>query len=120
METYDVNNEVPKISSAFRRVKDDIGKIFNLIAENARKSRENEIKIIHLQKDLEILKAKLQSVEDIKCEQRYIIGNSDSKKFHYNNCPYAKNMKDDHKIFFDNIETAVKNGYEECSCIREV
>lgn len=42
-------------------------------------------------------------------------GNKNSKKFHKEDCRYAKNMKEENLILFDERETAITTGYNECS-----
>ena len=107
--------EFKKISSGFKRVKVDIGKIFNLLAQNSKKIEklEREIRILREQV---ILNSQVL-VEN--AENKKIVGNKDSKKFHYDVCPFAKRIKSANLVGFNDIEDAVKHGFNECSCIRE-
>ncbi len=44
-----------------------------------------------------------------------IIGNKNSKLYHYPWCSGAKNMKEENKVFFNSIEEAKKAGYKPAS-----
>lgn len=107
--------EFKKISSGFKRVKEDIGKIFNLLAQNSKKieTLEREIKLLREQVVLN------SQVIIENNENKRVVGNKDSKKFHYDNCPFAKRIKQTNLVGFNDIEDAVKHGFDECSCIRE-
>ncbi len=40
--------------------------------------------------------------------------NANSKKIHYVDCPSVNNMKEENKVFTDDYEDAVNQGYEPC------
>lgn len=44
-----------------------------------------------------------------------VIGNKNSKLYHYPWCSGAKNMKEENKVFFDSIEEAKNAGYKPAS-----
>lgn len=43
------------------------------------------------------------------------IGNKSSKKFHTRDCRYAKNMKEENMVIFDDLDAARSAGYTACS-----
>lgn len=120
MSSYNTSREFKKISDSFGRVKYDMNKIYNVIIELQNKVEEQEgtIKVLNTQVEEMRLNSIMKNNKD-NCSEHVVVGNIDSKRFHYNNCPYAKNIKPENKIVFDDIEQAVKAGYNECSCIRD-
>jgi len=113
--TNRINDEFEKIRLAFLRVKHDLD---FLKSENSKLKEE----IFYLKNKVDSNKENIsinsQKIE-IEKEDEQIIGNLDSRKFHYHNCPFAKKISEDNKVEFLNIEDAVKKGFNECVCIRE-
>ena len=112
-----IKREYRKISDAFDRVKKDIISI-------KRDANSNKKEILELKKQVNELKLlvaenKTKIIEKEVGKRREIIGNIDSKKYHYDDCPFGKKIKEDNKIVFSSIEEAVKKGYDECMCINE-
>ena len=106
--------EVKKIKAAFDSVKQDM-----LFLRD-----ENNM----LKEELAYLKARIDSNRsDIQrnkneisgIEKKEVVGNSDSKKYHYSDCPFAKKINKGNKVVFEDIADAVKQGYDECPCIRD-
>jgi hypothetical protein len=48
-----------------------------------------------------------------------VYGNKSTKKVHNSDCRYAKNMKQENLVVFDNIEDALISGYFQCSVCAE-
>lgn len=111
-----VQKEFRKISGSFGKVRLDMNKMYSLVSETIRKQEELQEEIKYLKAELALFKIDKNSS---KTNEEIIVGNIESKKFHYSSCPFAKNIKTDNKMTFENIEKAVKAGYTECSCIRE-
>jgi len=42
------------------------------------------------------------------------VGNSNSRKFHYADCSYARKMNQKNSVYFNSREEAVKAGYVAC------
>lgn len=112
---YNMGVEVKKIKAAFESVKQDM-----LFLRD-----ENNM----LKEELAYLKARIESnrsdIEKNKkgldgVEKKEIVGNSDSKKYHYSDCPFAKKINKENKVVFKDIADAVKQGFDECPCIREI
>ncbi len=107
MDENMIKRELRKISRSFNKVKIDMNEIM-------RNQESYKTQIKGLMDKINKLEKKNK-----KKSKEIIVGNIESKKFHINTCPFAKNIKSDNKVIFKNIERAVKSGYHECSCIRE-
>lgn len=58
----------------------------------------------------------LLSTEAFSAEAAYV-GNVKSLKFHYEDCRWAKKMKEENKVYFETREEALEQGYVSCgSC----
>jgi hypothetical protein len=121
MMKYNIEREFKKISDSFGRVKYDMNKVYNVIIELQNKVEEQQstIKVLNSQVEELRINGVNKVNEKDNGNENLIVGNIESRKFHYSNCPYAKNIKSDNKLIFDDIEQAVKAGYNECSCIRD-
>ena len=115
---YDNIFEFKKISEAFMRVKEDVGKSFNLIAQNSKTIEKLEREILLLREQV-ILNSKVILENAENTEKKKIVGNKDSKKYHYDICPFAKRIKKSNLKKFRSQNEAKKQGYVECSCIKE-
>lgn len=73
------------------------------------------IQIKNLEKaDIEQLEifAEQENSEDLKAEHRgKVVASSKSDKYHLPDCPGAKQISEQNKIWFDSIEAAEKAGY---------
>lgn len=118
-----IKREYAKISFAFKRVKEDILSIKKYIERNEReieRLHENNEKLILIVNELKNSIKNLTGIETkVISEKREIIGNIDSKKFHYDDCPFGKKIKKENRIVFKNIDDALKHGFDECVCINE-
>lgn len=62
------------------------------------------------------LLAPLLSTEAFSAEAA-CVGNVKSLKFHYEDCRWAKKMKEENKVYFETREEALEQGYVSCgSC----
>lgn len=62
------------------------------------------------------LLAPLLSTEAFSAEAAYV-GNAKSLKFHYEDCRWAKKMREENKVYFETREEALEQGYVSCgSC----
>lgn len=55
----------------------------------------------------------LLSTEAFSAEAAYV-GNAKSLKFHYEDCRWAKKMKEENKVYFETREEALERGYVPC------
>lgn len=114
MATYELETEFPKIKEAFERVKKDVSKM----------KKENRLLI----EEVEYLRLKVndnlkkinKNTKQFNEKKKEIIGNLTSKKYHYPDCPFAKRIAEDNRTKFKSVEAAVKEGYDECPCIRDL
>ncbi|MFW6286123.1 MAG: hypothetical protein ACOC16_03300 [Nanoarchaeota archaeon] len=111
--------EFEKIKSAFSKVKNDMNQLLNYTNKLQKENQDQNQMIFELRDELLRLKNNKENNNQEECPKRKIIANIESKKFHYDNCPYGRNIKLDNRMEFENIEKAIKSGYQECSCIRE-
>lgn len=111
----DTMNEFLKIRGGFIKVKKDVLTIKQDINE-LDKVKANKSELQFLINEVGKLKDEMNK---ILSQGRFIqlIGNVDSKKIHYSNCPFAKKITDEHRIVFENIEEAQKHQFTPCSCV---
>jgi len=110
--------EFEKIKNSFTKVKGDI----NALRDGyTRIYNDRELEVKKLRDEVKYLREVIFAMQnkDSVIEKKEIVGNKDSKKFHYSDCPYGKKINIENKIVFKNIEDAVKHGYTECACIIE-
>jgi hypothetical protein len=108
--------EFNKIRDAFEKVKKDVFFLTQKVNRLENSKNDSENKLI---KEIELLKLKMYTLENGHSsneEIHYVIGNSDSKKVHMSNCPYAHKISKDHIQRFDTLKDALKQGYDTCSC----
>lgn len=118
MVEYNLGTEVVKIKESFIKVKGDI----NALRDGyTRMYNDKNSELKQLREEVKYLKSIIFAMQnkDSVIEKKEIVGNKDSKKFHYSDCPYGKKINIENKIVFKNIEDAVKHGYDECVCIVE-
>ncbi len=108
--------EFNKIKDAFEKVKKDVFFLTQKVnrLENAKVETENR-----LIREIEVLKIKVYTIENQKIlhqEEHTILGNSDSKKLHLSNCPYAHKISKENLVRFESMKDALREGYDACSC----
>ncbi|MDA3854620.1 MAG: hypothetical protein PF569_00065 [Candidatus Woesearchaeota archaeon] len=114
--------ELKMIKFAFDKVKREI---FFLAEKVSRVESQSKKDFDSLKREMEILKLKIVSLEKIDKvtssheEQHFLVGNSESKKLHYSNCPYAHKMSKDHIVTFNSLKEALDEGYDRCSCLSD-
>ena len=120
--------EFSKISSAFKRVKQDVHSMKNYVKDLYAKDQQRVEDIRKLQSQVEILTKELILVRSEKTtktinktivEEEQVIGNSDSKMAHVESCPYGKKVTDEHRVFFQDKLDANKKGYKFCVCMKD-
>lgn len=94
---------------------------------NTIKSFKNAKKdIVELQNAVKILNdnqkwliKKVIELQHGKEEQisKKLVASKESNKVHADNCPFAKNIKNESKQSFENLKQANLYGYEACGCI---
>jgi predicted nuclease with TOPRIM domain len=112
--TYNLDMEFKKIQFAFERVKKDLNTL----------KKENLL----LREELDYLKEKVNSNRKIISENKEnidnidsktIIGHRNSKKFHYGDCPYGKKITVENRVFFKDVNEAIRNNFTPCVCVKE-
>ena len=123
-----IDFEFSKISSAFKRVKQDVSSIKNYIKDLYAKDQQKTDDIRKLQMEIEVLTKEIILIRSEKTtktinktivEEEDVIGNSDSKMAHVESCPYGKKVTDDHRVFFKDKFDAKKQGYKFCVCMKD-
>ena len=135
--------ELEKTRRAFERVKEDV----RFLSESIGTLEESKVcEIRDLKQEISFLKQRVFALEkkgrEISKENLHVqeaaaepsvvekvvyqsgdeyrvVGNSDSLKFHYSNCPFAKKISDEHYVEFSSIKDALNRGYQTCSCVRD-
>lgn len=114
-------DELKMIRFAFDKVKRELF----FLAENVNRiDSQNKSELNELRREIEILKLKVISVNTVKKEiiheeNHFLVGNLESKKLHYSNCPYAHKMSKENVKTFNSIKEALDEGYERCSCLSD-
>ena len=118
---YDPSIEYKKIKFAFERVrrdvlalreqnsilKEQVAYLKSIVEQNKDLSRKN--------KDLsEENRALIEGTKKVE-----VVGNSDSKKVHYSDCPFAKRMRDENIVYFKEVSDAIRKGYKRCPCTKQ-
>lgn len=62
--------------------------------------------------DIEINQKTEQENNEVKNYQGKVVGSKNSDKYHLPNCPGAKQISEQNKIWFNSIEEAKKAGYQ--------
>ena len=52
-----------------------------------------------------------------KAQKKYV-GSKEGKKFHFDVCPFAQNIKPKTKVIFSSKTKAFNDGYKPCHCIK--
>lgn len=108
-------NEFKKISNAFKKVKEDMDRIRISILD-VQNEKANRTEVESLIRQIELLNLKITKINAQGPDYR-LIGNKESKMLHITECPYAKKINSENKVFFDKRDEALKEGYNLCSCI---
>ncbi len=118
----EIIREFVKIYEAFVRVKSDMSKLFIFTDRNKEDIKLLKEKMLVLEQELRLVRGK-EAYKELKNysekENNEYIGNLESKKLHYSNCPFAKNIKPTNRVHFVKIEEGIKEGYNTCSCISQ-
>ncbi len=118
MET---SNEFEKVRQSFGKVKEDINylnsNIEQIKAQKADRMTTDQIFLEMAKLRNIIIELSLKDTKEAKCETMGIVGNTDSKKVHYENCPFAKRITKEHKTSFESVQDALNHKYSKCSCI---
>lgn len=118
----DFKEELRKVKFAFDKVKREM---FFLAEKVGRLDNQTKKDTDELKRELEILKLKIKSLEGVKKidssheEQHFLVGNSQSKKVHYSNCPYALKISKENLVTFNNVKNALDQGYDRCTCLSD-
>lgn len=118
---YDQAVEYKKIRFAFERVrrdvlalreqnsilKEQVAYLRSIVEQNSTLAKENKL----------LANENRSLLENVEAKQ--VVGNTDSKKVHYSDCPFAKKMREENRIYFPNVSDAVRKGYKRCVCTKE-
>lgn len=113
--------EFDKIRTGFVKVKEDINYL-NLNIEKVKTQKADRVTTDHILMELNKLRQIIieMSLKETKVEvgeKLNVIGNLDSKKVHYSNCPFAKRITIEHRTSFDSVADALNHKYNKCSCV---
>jgi regulator of replication initiation timing len=117
------------IVESFRRAKNDIMQLQKTVAELSQ-NQERLMELIHelsakdhnLAEKLSAMNSKTTNtiVRIEKGERKKFVASKTGKKFHEQNCPFAKNIKPTSKIVFASKNTALNKGYKACDCVKKI
>lgn len=84
--------------------------------------KQSENKIISLIENLSTKKSDIylvkKSLSKKRSKNKIYVSTKSGKKFHEENCPFAKNIKPKNKIKYKTKTKALNNGLKPCSCIK--
>ncbi len=117
-------NEFGRVKNAFIKVKKDVeylnNNIIDLKAQKAdRINVDRIIREVNELRDIIVeVSLKVNGDSGKKGEVLEVWGNSDSKKAHFSNCPFARRITKEHKVVFKDMADALNHKYSKCTCLK--